>query len=179
MSGHAKPLAAVVFNETEHINSTLQRFAAQLAEQGVNLGGILQVSENTPDCTCKVTHVLDLASGERIPILQNLGSQSQSCRVDTAAIAVVSGILSRAIEQNAELIFINRFGKLEAEGKGLWAETGEAAARGIPTLVCVSVKFLQAWRDFSGDFAEELACSLQALQDWWSDVLLTRNEAAG
>jgi nucleoside-triphosphatase THEP1 len=166
----SKSLAAVVFHETDKINSVVQNFAAALAEQGFKLGGILQISQNTPDCSCKETHVLDLASGQRIPILQNLGTLSQSCRVDTAALAKVSGILSHAMAQDADVIFINRFGKLEAEGKGLWAEIGEAVSLGIPTLVCVSVKFLAAWRAFSGDLAEELTCGPLELQNWWSSL---------
>ncbi len=177
MGKSSKRLAAVVFRENDQINSTVSDFATRVAEQGFKLGGVLQVSQNTPDCVCREIHLLDLASGQQIPILQNLGSQSQSCRVDTAALAMVSGILSQAIEKNAELIFINRFGKLEAEGKGLWAEIGEAASREIPTLVCVSVKFLPAWRDFAGDFADELPCGPQALQDWWLSLAPVRKAA--
>jgi hypothetical protein len=168
MPGTDVSLAALVFRDGEEINSTVLAFAMKLEQLGVRLGGIVQIARDSLGCDCPETHVLDLASGQRLPILQNLGAHSQSCRIDSSAIAIVSGFLNQAIESKADIIFVNRFGKLEAEGKGLFAEIAAAALAGIPTLVCVSAKYLEAWREFASDLAVELPCSADALHQWWS-----------
>jgi hypothetical protein len=170
MPALSKPLAGLVFHDGDEINSIVHAFAMDLAKQAVRLGGIVQVDHNSPGCECQETHVLDLASGQRLPILQNLGSLSHSCRVDVAALAIASSFLVKAIENEAELIFVNRFGKLEAEGKGLFAEIAAAALANIPTLVCVSAKYLEAWREFASDLAVELPCAPSALNHWWSHL---------
>lgn len=170
MPGTDVSLAALVFLDGEEINSTVLAFAMTLEQQGVRLGGIVQIARDSPGCDCPETHVLDLASGQRLPILQNLGAHSQSCRIDSSALAIASGFLNQAIESKAEIIFVNRFGKLEAEGRGLFAEIAAAALARIPTLVCVSAKYLKAWREFASDLAVELPCSADALHQWWSQL---------
>ncbi len=83
-------------------------------------------------------------------------------------------MLAGAIARSPELLFINRFGKLEADGRGVLAEIGSAAAAGIPTLVSVSIRFLDQWRQFTMGLDEELACSSSALDQWWSDIKALR-----
>jgi hypothetical protein len=162
-----KTLAAIVFETSDGVNDVMAEFAATLAARGRRLGGVIQVSANAPGCACSETHVLDLESGARIPILQDLGSQSDACRADSAALADVAATLRQAVLRRPELIFINRFGRLEAEGKGLREEIGAAAVSGIPVLVGVAARYLDAWRGFSFGYGEELACRRAALEAWW------------
>jgi hypothetical protein len=174
-----KTLAAVVFKaEADKINDVMAAFAAARAAQGLRLAGVVQVSAHTQGCACSETHVLDLESGARIPILQDLGSQSEACRADSAALADVAEILRRALARGPDLILINRFGRLEAEGKGLRAEIGAAAASGIPVLVGVSLRYLEAWRAFTSGLDVELACTSAALEDWWHRLEQARISAA-
>ncbi len=171
---HVKTLAALVFETSEEVNGVMADFAAALAVRGRRLAGVIQVSANTPGCACRETHVLDLASGARIPILQNLGSQSQACRADGAALADAAAIVRKAVLGRPDLIFINRFGRLEAEGKGMREDIGGAAVSGIPVVIGVATRYLEAWQAFALGLDEELACSRAALDDWWQ-----RLEAAG
>ena len=166
----AKPLAAIVFEESEKANRILADFAADRARAGTRIGGIIQISANMTEC--QETHALDLETGRRLPLLQNLGVHSQSCRVDVTAIAEAASIITGAILREPELLFINRYGKLEAEGKGLFAEIGAAALSNIPTLVGVSIHHVAHWRAFTMDLAQELACSRAALDEWWHEIAL-------
>jgi hypothetical protein len=163
----AKALAALVYDRGEDVNRVVSAFAGDLARRGFRLGGVIQVAAETEACECRETHVLDLETGVHLPILQDLGRHSQSCRIDTAALAEIGQLLSAAISRRPDLLFINRFGKLEAEGKGLFGGIGEAAAAGIPTLVAVSARYLQPWRQFTLGLDEELACSVDDLEAWW------------
>jgi nucleoside-triphosphatase THEP1 len=163
-------LAALVFEDGEDVNRITAEFASGLARRGYRLGGIIQVSVEVEACNCKETHVLDLETGAHLPILQDLGKHSQSCRIDSAALAEIGVLISAAILRRPDLLFINRFGKLEAEGKGLYAGIGEAAAAGVPTLVAVSKRYLEPWRRFTSGLDEELSCSSAALEAWWRGI---------
>lgn len=169
-----KTLAALVYAQGEDANRIVEDFANDLARRGHRLGGVVQIAEAAQNCECRETHVVDLESGQRISILQDLGRHSQSCRIDPAALANVGQLISSAIARQPELLFINRFGKLEAEGKGVFAEIGEAAAANIPTLVSVSMRYLDQWRQFTMGLDDELACSNEALQQWWRDIAALR-----
>ncbi len=163
-----KPLAAVVFGQGEDVNKVIGDFAADLGRRGFRLAGVVQVSADAQDCGCRDAHVLDLETGARLPILQDLGAQSQSCRVDPAALADLSARVLSALSKNPDLVFINRFGKLEAEGKGMIDEIGAAATADIPVIVAVAARYLEAWRHFTMGLDAELACTRQALEDWWA-----------
>lgn len=169
-----KTLAAVVYAPGEDANRIVEEFAKDLARRGHRIGGVVQIADAAQDCDCRETHVVDLETGLRMPILQDLGRHSQSCRIDPSALANVGQLISSAIARKPELLFINRFGKLEAEGKGVFAEIGEAAAANIPTLVSVSTRYLDQWRQFTMGLDVELGCSNEALQEWWGDVAAMR-----
>ncbi|WOJ89118.1 DUF2478 domain-containing protein [Methylocapsa polymorpha] len=169
-----KTLAAFVYGEGEDPNRIVADFAEDLARRGHRLGGVIQIAAAAQDCECRETHVLDLETGEHLSILQDLGRHSQSCRIDSAALAAIGHRISSAIARNPELLFINRFGKLEAEGKGVFAEIGEAAAADIPTVVTVSTRYLDQWRQFTSGLDEELACSSESLRQWWADISALR-----
>lgn len=173
-----KSLAALVFDQGEDVNRIVADFAGDLAGQGFRLGGVIQVSAEVEACECRDTHVLDLETGAHLPILQDLGKHSQSCRIDTAALAEIGHLLSAAIARRPDLLFINRFGKLEAEGKGVYGGIGEAAASGIPTLVAVSTRYLAPWRQFTQGLDEELSCSFGDLEAWWRAVAAMRPSVA-
>jgi hypothetical protein len=173
-SPHRKTLAALVYGEGQDPNRIVAEFAEDLAGRGHRIGGMVQMAAGPQDCECRDAYVLDLETGERLSILQDLGRHSQSCRIDPAALATVGQRLSGALARAPELLFINRFGKLEAEGKGVFAEIGEAAAADVPTLVCVSTRYLDPWRRFTFGLDEELACSGESLRDWWSDICALR-----
>jgi hypothetical protein len=166
-SHRTSSLAALVFEDNEAANQIVANFAAALKRRGHRVGGMIQIGEAGPACDCRDAFLRDVDTGETFSILQDLGRHSQSCRLDTAALADAAQRVARAIDGSPELLFINRFGKLEAEGRGLYAEIGAAAATGIPTLVCVSIRFIDPWRQFTMGLDEELPCSGVALERWF------------
>lgn len=165
-----KILAAVVFENGDEVNRLLADFAATLAAEQVRLGGFIQVSEDRGDCGCPDTYVLDLETGTRTKILQDLGASSKGCRVDTAVVAGIGQHVREALERTPQLVVFNRFGRLESEGKGLRGEIGIAVALDIPTLVAVSSRYLADWRAFVAELGDELACQPGDLAGWWREI---------
>ncbi len=165
-----KLLAALVFENGEDANRIVADFAAALVAAGTRLCGFVQISEDLENCGCKDTYVLDLENGARTKILQDLGSGSQGCRVDPSALVEIGQLVSEALTRAPELLIINRFGRLESEGMGLRDEIASAALSGIPTVVCVSTRYLKDWRKFAADLAQEIPCASETLLAWWQEV---------
>lgn len=155
------PIAAI--HAASGGGEVLAVFIAELVGQGVKVRGLVQ--RHAPDM-----ELVDVVSGQSFAITQDLGSQSESCRIDPAGFAEASVVLRRALAEGAELVVVNRFGKLEAAGGGLAAEMLALMAEQVPVLTCVGPDQRQAWADFTGGAGAALAPDLDALRRWWHGV---------
>ena len=165
------PIAAVVYKPTDHIEALLARTTRALGERGVKLGGVLQhdianVIEEDP-CAMQLEN---LETGESIPLSQELGRGSVSCRVDPDALARGSVAVRGAIARGVQLIVINKFGAQEAFGAGLRDEMGEAVLAGVPLLTAVGERFLAEWKEFTGGDSTLLPPDMDAILRWWSEL---------
>jgi molybdopterin-guanine dinucleotide biosynthesis protein A len=138
---------------------------AEARRRKIRIGGLLQQGSTSLGTPSAEVMMLDLASGERYPIMQQLG-KGGSCAADTQAIASASVALRRAIDQRCELIMVNKFGSLEAEGGGLADEMMVAMAEGLPLLTTVSTGRLNTWLDFCGGCCELLPADTKSLRRW-------------
>ena len=83
----------------------------------------------------------------------------RSCRISAARRQAAASTLRRsrsprawldgARETGPDLLVANRFGRLESEGGGMLAEIGRAFADGLPLIVCVPKRYLNAWDAFA------------------------------
>lgn len=170
MTDAPKRLAALVFSPEQPVDALIADFIADAQRAGCRVAGVRQIDSAADDCTGAVQAV-DIGSGARFRLMQDLGSGAGACRVDPAAIARVGQIVGAAVAARPDLIVVNRFGKLEAEEKdGVVAEIGAAVAAGVPVLVAVSQRFLPAWNDFASGLDAQLPCARAALDQWWRDV---------
>lgn len=166
MPAHA--IAAVVYTPTDNIEALLAAAARALAARGVKLGGVLQHDIATViDDPCAM-ELENLETGESIPLSQDLGRGSVSCRVDPDALARGSMAVRGAIARGVELVIINKFGAQEVSGAGLRDEMGETVMAGVPLLTAVGERFLDEWKDFTGGEGALLPPTLDAILDWWS-----------
>lgn len=166
----AKRLAAIVFAADEPVDALIADFVAAEQNKGRRIAGVRQTDSGVDECTGAVRAV-DIATGGSFALMQDLGRQAGSCRVDPSAIARVSQIVGAAVAGSPDLIVVNRFGKLEAEEKdGVVADIGAAVAAGVPVLVAVAARFLPAWNDFAAGLDAQLPCSRAALDAWWADL---------
>ena len=68
------------------------------------------------------------------------------------------------LEGGADLLILNRFGKVEAEGGGGRALLARAVELGVPAVVAVPWRNIGAFRAFAGDLAEEIGPEAFALR---------------
>jgi hypothetical protein len=77
---------------------------------------------------------------------------------------------SRALEDGADIVIINRFGRQEREGKGLSYLIERALSADIPVVIAVPAHRFADWIRFAGGMSVKLRCDRDALDAWWNDV---------
>lgn len=162
------PIAAIVPRAAEDVDGLLLELARDLNGRGLRVRGLVQ-TEALLGGNCQVV-LVDVADGSAYPITQDLGAESQACSLDPGALAEASVVLRRAGEEGADLVIFNRFGNMEAVGRGLAAEMLEIMSRGLPVLTVVQEKNLPAWRHFTGGLAMELEPSREAMEGWFAGL---------
>ena len=169
MSAHTTaPIAAVVYQPKDNIETLLTLAARELAARGVRLGGVLQHDvAGIIDDPCAM-QLENLETGEGIPLSQDLGPGSVSCRIDPDALARGAMGVRGAISRGAQLIIINTFGAQEAAGAGLRDEMAAAVLANIPLLTAVGERFLPEWTAFTGADGSRLPTRLDAILQWWA-----------
>lgn len=161
------PVAAIVHVNGDPVDELLARFALDLRECGWEVRGIVQRGYGS--AKDKIA-LVDLDCGQRYPLFQNLGAGSVSCSLDPASVAAASVVLRNALETGADLAVANRFGALEAGGRGLAAEMLALMGERVPLLTVVNETYLRDWRSFTGGCGAELEPKRLALEEWFAQV---------
>jgi hypothetical protein len=169
-------LAAVVYGADDDPDRLISGFAADLRRSGGRPVGVVQLGRS-----CRAENprlgVVMLPDGEVVRLAsqdfasQGFASQAAAhisgCRLDPDRLASLAVRLAAAIDAGADLVIINRFGRSEADGKGLIDLIPQALEADIPVLIAVPEQRFAAWIRFSEGMNVRLACRREALDRWW------------
>jgi Protein of unknown function (DUF2478) len=174
-------LAAVVYGADDDPDRLISGFAADLRRSGGRPVGVVQLGRSCRAESPRLGVVM-LPDGEVVRLApqdfapqgfapQDFASQAEThvtgCRLDPGRLAGLATRLAAAIEAGADLVIINRFGRSEAEGKGLIDLIPQALDADIPVLIAVPEQRFAAWIRFSEGMNVRLACRREALDRWW------------
>jgi hypothetical protein len=150
---------------------------ALLRPMGLNLRGVLQSRGAAGgECHCAEMDLTTIGSNKTFRISQPLGNAARGCRLNPGALADCAAHLEADLP-GADLLILNRFGKGESEGRGFRDLIGAAMGQGIPVLTAIRPTYAQAWADFGGDLACDLAMDQAAVMAWLSDMRGVQNAA--
>jgi hypothetical protein len=172
-------LAAVVYDADDDPDRLISGFAADLRRSGCRPVGVVQLGR---DCRSDDQRlgVRLLPDGEVVGLALDDAPSSGGCRLDPDRLAGLSMRLAAAIDDGADLVIINRFGRSEAEGEGLIDLISQALGADIPVLIAVPEQRFAAWIKFSEGMNVRLACRRDALDRWWHTVAgATRDSSTG
>lgn len=159
------PVAAVVhFGEGEG-DDLLGTILAECQNQGWRVRGLVTQQGKDPHGVLPMM-LRDLDTGETFVISQYLGRDSRGCNLDMGGLADAGKVLRHALDQQPDLVFVNRFGYGETQGRGLSQEFSQLISAGIPVLTIVSEKYLESWHAFSDGLAQTLPLEREAIEHW-------------
>lgn len=166
-------LAYVMTTERGATDRLLTALAERLAEKGVRTAGIVQTNTECYDNKLCDMDVRVLPAGETIRISQSLGEGARGCRLNPGALERAVGLVtaSLAAEPAPQILLVNKFGKHEADGRGMRPIIAEALAMGLPVLSGVNRMNVEAFERFAEGLAVEAAPDLDALLAWVDKAL--------
>ena len=154
------------------IDRLLSETADRLQAEGVRLAGVVKVlEENSADTHACDTHLRVLPDGRPICITQSLGSGAVGCRLNPSAITEAVAAVEQKSVDAFDLFILNKFGPLEAEGRGFCAAIGAALAQDIPVLVGVGEACRDAFDAFADGMAEVLPPNCEATHKWCVEAM--------
>jgi nucleoside-triphosphatase THEP1 len=160
--------------DTDQLLFTL---AQDLAAEGYRTCGTVQINTDRGGHPCDMD-VQVLPDGPVLRISQNLGAEAKGCRLDPAVLETAVGLVEMQLKTAPELLIVNKFGKHEADGRGFRSVIAEAISRDIPVLVGVNSLNLDAFQEFVGSEATELAPSAKVLVSWLQAALGKERDVA-
>jgi hypothetical protein len=136
-------------------DARIAAMVGDLRRAGARLAGTVRTDDaRAPAHPCDMD-LLVLPDGPDLRISQDLGTGARGCRLDGGVLEQAAA-LSAGRLTGADVLVVNKFGKLEAAGRGFVPLIAEAIERGIPVLVGVNALNLPAFLQFSAGLALEL-----------------------
>jgi len=165
------PVAGIVYERGAPIRDVMKAFVRTLRGAGVNVHGILQETPDDLDpaaAGCGVD-AIDIKTGEHVALVRPTQYELDNniCSMNVAMLAEASMILRRALEDRADIVVVEKFGKHEKDGGGLSDELMAVMAENIPTVVSVPQIELDSWSRFTGGLGAQLPCDLDQILAWW------------
>jgi len=163
--------AAIVYDDGASVDGLMSRFASELIEAGVDARGIVQLPPDAEGCgPGALMKLRDVATGEIIPLCQDLGPGAGGCCLDASALAGAAVRLRAAASTPSDILFFSKFAKQEAAGGGARAELAYAVSEGRTVLTAVKRALLPKWHAFTGGQGTLLEHRLWVDRNWWQDI---------
>lgn len=154
------------------VDDALRAVAGSLKRAGRRLAGVVQQPAGVVGGHPCDGDLIDLFTGRRAPIHQALGSGSTGCRLDANALETMVAAVERGMAvQRPELLIVNRFGKIEAAGRGFCPVIAKALDLAIPVVVGVNDLNRPAFDAFAAGIAVELPDRPSAILEWVAPLL--------
>src|SRR5262249_13798119 len=100
-------LAALVYDEHQDPDAVLRDFAADLNARGFRAIGMVQAGQ----CADSSLSAVLLHSGEKLLLAQDFDPAASGCRLDVARLQNAGARIAAALEDRADLLIVNRFGR--------------------------------------------------------------------
>ena len=155
-------LAALVYQQDEDPDQILRDFSLDLNGYGYRAVGLVQTSHRCVDAP--TLSAMLLHTGEELQLFQDLGTCAAGCRLDVGQLLDAGSRVASAIDEGADLVIINRFGRQEREGKGLCYLIERALSADIPVVIAVPSHRFADWIKFADGMSVMLRCNSPALE---------------
>jgi hypothetical protein len=169
-------LAALVYEKDQDPDQILHDFADDLNARGHRAVGLVQLGHH---CVDENLSAMLVHTGEQLHLFQDLGTCSTGCRLDVGRLLGAGQQIAGAIDEGADLLIINRFGRQEREGKGLSFLVERALSADIPVVIAVPSHRFADWIKFADGMSVKLHCDRASLDAWWRAVSLRNAGVAG
>ena len=174
--GIAAKIGVLPYAKNVAVDVVLAESVDRIRARGITVGGLLQRT-GEPHSNGRLSIWLDdIGNGETLRLDQPRGPGAKDCIVDPDSLAHAACLLRRAVEQDSQLIVVNRFGYAESEGGGMRAEIADAVCSDAVVLIAVRKSRLDDLERFLGGACSVLPLSSASIADWVERAVGTRRQ---
>jgi hypothetical protein len=165
-------LLAVNYDDGIAADKVISDLGYGLRAQRVAVQGLVQRNSFRRDRAKCDMELEELGTGQIFQLSKDRGKHAGGCRLDREAIVAAAAIMAAGLKADCELLIINKFGRSEAEGRGLRDLIGDAACRGLPTIIGVPRRNLEVWQCFAGELSDRCEVTdLRYVRSWLDNRL--------
>jgi hypothetical protein len=146
------------------------RTLAERWRPAFRLAGVIAEQHRLADRTCSAGFLLNVTSGERFSIFHDLGPGSTECHLDETGALTAAGAVQRDIAAGCDLVLLSKFGKLEADRRGLFGAFKATLDAHIPLLTSVSPACVTQWEQLVRQSYAVLQADVDQIGAWWQAV---------
>ena len=162
-------IAALVYASQDRPDLVLWAFARHLADAGGRVSGLIQFRDRPADSSPCRLMVLD--SWQMVDVArQHDAAGDDHCRLDAYWLDQMGIRVKASIRRGVDAVIVNRFGPLEAAGRGFCDAILTASATETPLVIAVPLFEFARWTQFSSGMAVRLDCTLDSALAWWGRV---------
>lgn len=159
-------LAYVQAADPGALDAFLADVADRVVARGLRVAGAVQHTDRSPGGARGEMRLRLLPLGGEIVISQRLGAAAQGCRLDPGALEAAVMAVAAALQDDTQLLILNKFGKQEADGRGFAPLIADAMGRDIPVLLGVNAKNFARFQAFEGGMALPLPLNASSVLTW-------------
>jgi len=180
VSKMASKLLALVYDDGIVLDRIISQLGYELRDLGLSVRGLVQRNTFKRDSLKCDMELEELGTGQIFQLSEDRGKRVGGCRLDRHAIVKAANVIEQSLDTRCDLLIINKFGRTEAEGRGLRDLIAEAVTRGIPTLVGVPRRNFEVWQVFAAGYSENCESKdVAALFSWVKSILNHAPSASG
>jgi len=162
----AARVGVLLIDASEEVNIVMAEAVALLRARGVAVGGLLQRFGERLASGKYSVWLDDVMSGRVIRLDLPRGPGARACTLDPSALADAAWLLRRAATVGCNVVFVPRFGSVEAEGGGMRMEIAEAVLSGAVVIIGVRPALLPDLELFLGGPETVLRPSAASVAGW-------------
>ena len=156
-------IAALVYASDDRPDLVLCDFARHLAGSGRRVCGLVQLRDRVSGEAPGRVMVLD--TWQVVDVVPAAG-----CRLDPQWLNQMGARIKALITRGVDAVIVNRFGPLEAAGRGFSEAIAVASETKTPLVIAVPAFEFERWTRFSSGMTVKLDCELNKVLDWWRRV---------
>ena len=162
-------IAALVYTSGDRPDLVLCAFARHLAETGRRPCGLVQLRDRSGDQASRKVMVLEdwqVVDAAR----KRDGAAGDHCSLDSQWLDQMGAQTATAVRRGVDAVIVNRFGPLEANGRGFRDAIQAASETKTPLVIAVPEFEFARWTHFSSGMTVRLDCTLDSILGWWRRI---------
>lgn len=162
-------IAALVYANHDRPDLVLYDFARDLIAGSRRVSGVIQFRDCQAGATRRSVMVLD--GWRRVEIDRNaVGEDCNRCHIDSHWVDRMGSEIQTSIRRGIDAVVVNRFGPLEAAGRGFCDAIRVASETETPLIIAVPDFEFARWTRFSNGMTVRLDCRAKQVREWWQRV---------